>query len=1086
MASDGSLIFDTKVDTKGIDKGLKDIESKASGFTIGKGIMSNLTADAIKAAGGALVDAAQAGMEFEASMSRVEAVSGATGQQLESLTDLAREYGASTVFSSSQCADALNYMAMAGWNAEQMTSGLPGVLNLAAASGEDLAATSDIVTDALTAFGMQAEEAGHFADILATASSKSNTNVSMMGETFKYVAPVAGALGYSAEDVAVAVGLMANSGIKASQAGTSLRTILSNLTEPTDKQAAAMDTLGISLTDSAGKMKTLDALLGNMRSAFAGLDEAQKASYASIIAGQEGMSGLLAVVNASDTDFGNLKSAIYDCDGACSDMADTMTDNVSGSLKELSSAAEDAQIELYDAVKPMIEDAIPGVKGFFSWIKSNAGSIANLLKPIGGALQVILAVLKPIGDILSPILGLVGKFTGAIGDALSWIGKSSAEIEDYNGTMKECQTEIEATANALRSAQDEFGENSEEAQELEEKLTLLNAQFAKGGGEAQIYADEVAELSSAFETLKNTQNETMRSIDSSEESGLRAISMLQNLSEKTSVTTADLDMMSEYADYLNDTFNCNIKVNYDTGQLTGFDPDSVIKQVQNRINENRRSAAFDFITSEEFSGGYIDAAKKLIDEQNRLSNMQHEFDAVAAERARLIQSGEGDKLDLAKRYDYLSEQIPKAREELKKHEAVMNDMNSQLETNGKLAGLDAESIVVLQGAMMESVRTGQDFISVEEETNAKLTEQQEKELQVQQGIEAAQGVITDYKDRILEIAKAYDEAYTSAYNSFSGQYGLFDEAKAKADATVSSAQSALDSQLVYWQNYNENLKTLSSMSAAELGITEENFNLLLNTLSDGSEESAGLLQNILNGGDTAIATMADTLGELDKTRQDTARTVQDIRIDIDTEMENAKKDMENAINDLNLSDEAKTSAIDTLNGYIDGIKSTMQSAKSAAQSVVDAVKAVFNNANLTFSASGVTGSVQIEGNAGGTTNSSDVFIAGEEGPELIVGKKGSTVFPFSETAKIVQAVNSLAPPAMPSASALYSSLLSPAAIPSRYSTSEGGFSSAQSAPSPAASQFSPSFAIYIGDEEIRQFVVDTITDENANSGGFSV
>ena len=237
MASDGSLIFDTKVDTKGIDSGLKDIESKASGFTIGKGIMSNLAADAIKAAGGALVDAAQAGMEFEASMSRVEAVSGATGQQLESLTDLAREYGASTVFSSSECADALNYMAMAGWNAEQMTSGLPGVLNLAAASGEDLAATSDIVTDALTAFGMQAEEAGHFADILATASSKSNTNVSMMGETFKYVAPVAGALGYSAEDVAVAVGLMANSGIKASQAGTSLRTILSNLTEPTDKQA---------------------------------------------------------------------------------------------------------------------------------------------------------------------------------------------------------------------------------------------------------------------------------------------------------------------------------------------------------------------------------------------------------------------------------------------------------------------------------------------------------------------------------------------------------------------------------------------------------------------------------------------------------------------------------------------------------------------------------------------------------------------------------------------------------------------------------------------------------------------------------
>ncbi|MDE6020837.1 MAG: phage tail tape measure protein [Ruminococcus sp.] len=296
MALDGYLTFGTKLDDSGVKDGLEKLDKTVDGYSIGKNIFSNLATDAIKAAGGALVDAAKAGIDFEASMSKVQAVSGATGKQLESLTNLAREYGASTVFSSSECAEALNYMGMAGWTAEQMTSGLPGVLNLAAASGEDLGTTSDIVTDALTAFGMKAEEAGHFADILATASSRSNTNVSMMGETFKYVAPVAGALGYSAEDVAVAVGLMANNGIKASQAGTSLRTMLSNLAEPTDKQAAAMDVLGISLTDSSDKMKTLDALLGDIRGSFSGLDEASKASYASILAGSEGMSGLLAIV----------------------------------------------------------------------------------------------------------------------------------------------------------------------------------------------------------------------------------------------------------------------------------------------------------------------------------------------------------------------------------------------------------------------------------------------------------------------------------------------------------------------------------------------------------------------------------------------------------------------------------------------------------------------------------------------------------------------------------------------------------------------------------------------------------------------
>lgn len=397
MAYDGSLIFDTSIDSKGVEDGLKEIQKTADGYTIGKNIFSNLTTDAIQAAGSALKDAAQTGINFEASMSKVQATSGATTQELESLTALAREYGSSTVFSSSECADALNYMAMAGWNVEQMTNGLPGILNLAASAGEDLGTTSDIVTDALTAFGMQAEDSAHFADVLAIASSKSNTNVAMMGETFKYVAPVAGALGYSAEDVAVAVGLMANSGIKAGQAGTSLRAILSNLTEPTDKQTEAMDALGISLTDSEGGMKTLDELLGDMRTSFSTLTEAEQASYASMIGGQEAMSGLLAIVNASDTDFNDLKTAIYDCDGACDQMAATMTDNVSGELKSLESMTEELELSLYDMFKPMLQDALPKVQDGVEWVTENLDEIVKYGKPIATALAAAFATTKIVG-----------------------------------------------------------------------------------------------------------------------------------------------------------------------------------------------------------------------------------------------------------------------------------------------------------------------------------------------------------------------------------------------------------------------------------------------------------------------------------------------------------------------------------------------------------------------------------------------------------------------------------------------------------------------------------------------------------------
>ena len=193
--------------------------------------------------------------DFDSSMSQVAAVSGATGDDLQALRDKAREMGAKTKFSASEAADAMNYMAMAGWKTGDMLSGIEGIMNLAAASGEDLATTSDIVTDALTAFGMTADDSGHFADLLAAASSNANTNVSMMGETFKYCAPIAGALGYSAEDTAEAIGLMANAGIKSSQAGTSLRTIMTRLQGELELSGEALGDVVIQTTNADGSDK---------------------------------------------------------------------------------------------------------------------------------------------------------------------------------------------------------------------------------------------------------------------------------------------------------------------------------------------------------------------------------------------------------------------------------------------------------------------------------------------------------------------------------------------------------------------------------------------------------------------------------------------------------------------------------------------------------------------------------------------------------------------------------------------------------------------------------------------------------------
>ena len=293
-------------------------------------------------------------MDFEAGMSEVLAISGATAKEFELLEKKAIEMGAKTKFSATESADAFKYMAMAGWDAEEMLSGIEGVMNLASASGEDLAMVSDIVTDSLTAFGLSAKDSARFADVLAQASSKSNTNVALMGETFKYVAPVAGALGYNVEDVAVAIGLMANSGIKGSQAGTALRSVFTRLAKPTKQVQTAMNELDISLTNADGTMKPLNELLLQMRDRFSGLTEAQKAQYSAMIAGQEGMSGLLAIVNASESDFKTLTEQINNASGASKEMASIMLDNTAGAVEQLKGALESAGIIIGKQLTPYI------------------------------------------------------------------------------------------------------------------------------------------------------------------------------------------------------------------------------------------------------------------------------------------------------------------------------------------------------------------------------------------------------------------------------------------------------------------------------------------------------------------------------------------------------------------------------------------------------------------------------------------------------------------------------------------------------------------------------------------------------------
>lgn len=375
------------------------------------------------------VAAVKTAADFDSAMANVAAISGATGDDLQALRDKAREMGEKTKFSASEAADAMSYMAMAGWKTGDMLSGIEGIMNLAAASGEDLATTSDIVTDALTAFGLTAEDSAHFADILAAASSNANTNVSMMGETFKYCAPVAGALGYSAEDVAEAIGLMGNAGIKSTQAGTALRTMMTKLQGELKLSGEALGEVTIQTANADGSMRELSDILADCRTAFSKMSESEAAAAAETLVGKNAMSGFLALMNSAPGDIDKLRNAIENCDGSAEDMAAIMQDNLNGQLTILKSQLEELAISFGEMLMPVIRKVVTAVQGFVDKLNNMDEAQRKTIISIG----LVIAALGPFLVILGTVISTVGKSMKAYVTAAKGIKKLMVAVKSGTG-----------------------------------------------------------------------------------------------------------------------------------------------------------------------------------------------------------------------------------------------------------------------------------------------------------------------------------------------------------------------------------------------------------------------------------------------------------------------------------------------------------------------------------------------------------------------------------------------------------------------------------------------------------------------------
>ena len=405
--------------TKNFTKALEDIANKAE--QVGKTLSTSITLPIV----GVGTTAVMTGAQFEQAMANVQAITNATGEDFKDLEDKAKEMGASTKFSASQSADAMSYLGMAGWDTTEILAGIEPVLQLSIASGSELATVADIVSDALTGFGMSADETGRFTDILAQVSRKANTNVEILGESFKYSSSLMGSMKYSAEDTAIALGLMANAGVKGSSAGTALSGALARLIDPTEGVATLMEKYNISLTDSEGNMLPLIDVMDNMREQFGKLDTAERNQVATQLFGMEAMKGMLAIVNASDDAYDSLKDSIYNSNGAADEMAGIMGDTLQGRIDSMKSAIEGGLINVFEQLQPMIEDLVKNITDMATWLAEADEETVKWVINLGGILAVIGPIISIVSKFVKGVIAIKNAFIAVKGALLAWTGATT-------------------------------------------------------------------------------------------------------------------------------------------------------------------------------------------------------------------------------------------------------------------------------------------------------------------------------------------------------------------------------------------------------------------------------------------------------------------------------------------------------------------------------------------------------------------------------------------------------------------------------------------------------------------------------------
>lgn len=842
----------------------------------------DLAGDALMALKDKAIDAAKAvveiGSNFEAQMSKVQAISGASGSDLDALTSKAREMGSSTKFTATEAGEALEYMAMAGWKTNDMIDGLEGIMYLAAASGEDLGTTSDIVTDALTAFGMEAKDSGHFADILATASSNANTNVAMMGETFKYVAPVAGSMGIKAEDAAQAIGIMANAGIKSSQAGTSLRSILTRLATDAGASSTKLGALGtlteemgVQFYNADGSVRNLNDVLADARVAWAGLTAEEQANYGKTIAGQNALSGWLALMNAAPEDVGKLQEALENCDGAAEGMAETMNDNLLGDVAILQSAAEELGLKVYDHISGPLRDIV----------------------------QTATDVINGISDAITPQKTALEKFIEDTQQMNQEARQAIANAETAIAQGESKVAEIDSLAQIIRDADEAFGlfaENDVSAvAENVGSTTTAVGEALEGENEALGTAGEALGTFAGTDTSGLSENvgSTAEGVNDS----------LSGINDATDATKEKLEGVGDFespdmagkfdgvTDEVGKVEEAAGEANDKLADIGSADPQSV-------------DGKFDGITDEVGEvGTAADGANEKLGEVGSIDAVPASgaFDDLKGELRDLGDAAgdAGAEMDTFTKYE-----VSNAVQQLAQDIPALSDAWDEVTGTLKITEEEFNSLIDTQKrAIMETALEKAKVEATEGWTKALLAHRQ-----AQDAVNAAEQDLIDYMEANPG-AKMWEETTSGAV---------------KVDETMSHLQNTLNDAQIAWNDskatYDEASAEMEKVDKAAEGLREE-----LGLVSDETENTSDAVESAAPN----FKDMADAVRNGEMSLEDYQQALEDAgwaAEDIDAEIEDLSGSMED------MGDAAEDAAKEVQKAY-DDIRSSIQSSiEKAAES----------------------------------------------------------------------------------------------------------------------------------------------------------